>query len=467
MICNPKKLLLLFILAFALWHLPVTGQQAVTGVVTDYQGYWKTAIGQINTLKPQGSHNLLAFTYNNIQYSTGVNDGALSNQNENFVPGDFWCLPIANISGNINSNTKVGLGQLYDGVHNGASNPAPDGDIITYLTDGIKGLNIGTCIANLPAGTMSFFVSNIKPQQIGDGVPDILVTQVADPSSSFDRYAFTNEQGQVIGVTKDIVFTNITPIATWTVDFYEASQNPMALASDFTNTDRPMRLWAADLADFGINQQNYSQIQRFQITLSGNSDVAFAAYNNNTFTINSNVLPVSWQKLEGHLMDNKASLVWETASESNSDYFMVEKQTGASSFREIGRVEAAGNSSGLRRYQFLDPNADQRIQLYRIKLVDQDGRQYSSPSIVLRQSSTNGAWLPYPNPAKNHLTVKHSYSITGMIRVYNSSGYLMLQQRASTSQNASLLHIGKLPPGIYQLQYQTSVGPIQVSFIKQ
>lgn len=467
MICNLKKLLLFFILSIALWHLPSSGQQAVTGVVTDYQGYWKTSTSHINALKPQNSHNLLAFTYNNIQYSTGVNDGVLSDQGENFVPGDFWCLPIANISGNINSNTKVGVGQLYDGVHNGASNPAPDGDIITYLTDGIKGLNIGTCIANLPAGTMSFFVSNIKPEQIGDGVPDILVTQVADPSSSFDRYAFTNEQGQVIGVSKDIVFTNITPLATWTADFYEASQNPMVLAGSFTNTDRPMRLWAADLSDFGIDQQNYSQIQRFQITLSGNSDVAFAAYNNNTFTINSNVLPVSWQKLEGRLVDNEASLVWETASESYSDYFMVEKQSGAGSFREIGRVGAAGNSSGLRRYQFLDPNADQRIQLYRVKLVDQDGRQYSSPSIVLRQSSTNGAWLPYPNPAKNHLTVKHPSSITGVIRVYNSSGYLMLQQRASTSQNASLLHIGKLPPGIYQLQYQTSEGPIQVSFIKQ
>src|SRR5690606_23706226 len=125
------------------------------------------------------------------------------------------------------------------------------------------------------------------------------------------------------------------------------------------------------------------------------------------------VLPVSWQKLEGHLMDNRASLVWETASESNSDYFVVEKQSGSGSFQEIGRVEAAGNSSGLRRYQFLDPSADQRIQLYRIKLVDQDGRQYNSASIALRQPPTNEAWLPYPNPAKNQLIVKHPTSIIG------------------------------------------------------
>lgn len=467
MIRNPQKLLFFLLVSITLWHLPGKGQQAVTGVVTDYEGYWKTALGQINSLKPQDSHNLLAFTYNNIQYSTGVNDGALTAQGENFVSGDFWCLPIANISGNINSNTKVGLGQLYDGVHNGASYPAPDREIITYLTDGIKGLNIGTCIANLPAGTMSFFVSNIEPDQIGDGVPDILVTQVADPSSSFDRYAFTNDQGQVIGVSKDIVFTNITPVATWTADFYEASQNPMILAGGFTNTDRPMRLWAADLSDFGINQQNYVQIQRFQITLSGNSDVAFAAYNNNTFTINSNVLPVSWKKFEGQLSGLQAELTWETASESNSDYFIVEKKRGTGIFEEIGRLPAAGNSSGLNQYYFEDPQATAPTQLYRLRLVDRDGRSHTSYTIVLRQTEAHKSPVVYPNPANDQLTIRHEQSINGMIHIYNASGILLLQHKPAMGQNFSQLNIGALPAGLYQLQYQSNAGTVRVQFIKQ
>lgn len=467
MIRNPQKLLFFLILSIVVWHLPLKGQQAVTGVVTDYQGYWKTAIGQINALKPQNSHNLLAFTYNNIQYSTGVNDGALSAQGENFVAGDFWCLPIADISGNINSNTKVGLGQLYDGVHNGASNPAPDRDVISYLTDGIKGLNIGTCIANLPAGTLSFFISNIKPAQIGDGIPDILVTQVADPSSSFDRYAFTNDQGEVIGVSKDIIFTNITPVATWTADFYEASQNPMVLASGFTNTDRPMRLWAADLSDFGINQQNYSQIQRFQISLSGNSDVAFAAYNNNTFTINSNVLPVSWIKFEGRLLGQQAKLNWETASESHSDYFVVEKKRGAGSFEEIGRLPAAGNSSGLRQYHFEDPQATEAFQLYRLRLIDRDGRSHTSRAIALRQTQVDKNPVLYPNPTSDQLMIRHDHPIMGMIHIYNTSGHLLLQHKPAMGQNFTQLNIGALPAGIYQLQYPGHAGPVRLQFIKQ
>ncbi|MEJ0102381.1 MAG: hypothetical protein WDO19_07455 [Bacteroidota bacterium] len=131
----------------------------------------------------------------------------------------------------MNSNTKVGVGEMYDGVHNGASNPVPSNNISFYLTDGIKGLNIGTGIANLPAGTMSFYITSIQPQNIGDGIPDIIVTQIADPSGSTDSYSFVNSTGTIIGHKKDIIFTSITPVGSWTADFYEASANPMILTS--------------------------------------------------------------------------------------------------------------------------------------------------------------------------------------------------------------------------------------------
>ncbi len=132
---------------------------------------------------------------------------------------------------------------------------------------GVKGLNIGTGIANLPAGNMSFNVSRINPLNIGDGIPDILVTQIADPSGSTDGYSFIDASGTIIGHKKNIAFTSITPVANWTADFYEASSNPLTLAAGYTNTDRPLRLWAADLSDFGITSTNYSAIQKFTITL--------------------------------------------------------------------------------------------------------------------------------------------------------------------------------------------------------
>jgi hypothetical protein len=442
-------------------------QQAVSSVVTDYNGFWKSSSTSVNPLKPQNSHNLLAFTYKSVQYSTGVNDGLLSSRGESFTPGDFWCLPIANISGTINSNTKIGLGQLYDGVNNGASNPAPDGDIVTYLTDGVKGLNIGTCIANLPAGTLSFFVSNIKPANIGDGIPDILVTQVADPSNSYDRYAFTSADGQVIGQTKDVVFTNITPVANWTADFYEASQHPITLTSGFTNTDRPMRLWAADLSDFGINASNYDSIARFRITLSGNSDVAFAAYNNRTFTINSNVLPVSWSSFTGKLVQEKARLNWATASEQNSHWFVIEKSSDRRNFVAVDSVPAAGNSESRKSYQWQDPRKTEAVCFFRIRLVNRDKSHSYSQIITLKGTTAEMALSAYPNPAHEILTLQHPAGSNGQIQLTDMSGRLLIRQQVVAGSRSTSLSIQRLPKGLYQIAFQSDEGSRSIRVLKQ
>ena len=111
--------------------------QAVTAVVTDYNGYWKSSTTAPNSSKPLRSHNLLAFTYNGIQYSTGVNDELLHTKDETFTAADFWCLPVGSITGTLTGQTKIGLGALFDGVANGGSNPPPENDKVRYLTDGI------------------------------------------------------------------------------------------------------------------------------------------------------------------------------------------------------------------------------------------------------------------------------------------------------------------------------------------
>ena len=446
--------------------VPAAAQQAVSGVVTDYNGYWKTSTSTVNTIKPQNSHNLLAFTYKSVQYSTGVNDPLLTSHGETFTPGDFWCLPIANISGTVNSNTKIGLGQMYDGVHNGASNPAPAGDITTYLTDGIKGLNIGTCIANLPAGTMSFFVSNIRPENIGDGIPDIVVTQVADPSNSFDRYAFTDADGNVIGQTKDIVFTNITPVANWTADFYEASQHPIVLTSGFTNTDRPMRLWAADLSDFGITAANYSTIARFRITLSGNSDVAFAAYNNRTFTINSHVLPVQWSQFTGKILTGHAALNWQTQTEENSAWFVIEKSVNGQTYTSVDSVRAAGNSGQLQSYRWNDPQLANGTLWYRIRLVNMDGSRSYSSTITLRAANAV-QWQAYPNPAREAIQVKYPVSSGASLQVTDLSGRILSMMQLSAGSQTATVPLQQLKPGMYQLVFKTADGISSHSFIKQ
>src|SRR6187402_838651 len=130
---------ILCVLVFNLQVLPLKAQ-AVTEVITTYRNYWKSGVSAINSLKPDTSHNLLAFTFAGTRYSTGVNNAALTSHGDNFVAADFRALSVAGMTGSINNNTKVGLGALYDGVSNGPCPVSPTNNLALYLTDGVKGL---------------------------------------------------------------------------------------------------------------------------------------------------------------------------------------------------------------------------------------------------------------------------------------------------------------------------------------
>lgn len=283
-----RRVLLTLLLLLTLYFC--TNAQ-VTEIITDYNGFWKSTQTSISTIKPDNSHNLVAFKFNGTTYSTGVNDALLTSHGETFVAGDYRALPVHQVSG-ANTNTKIGLAALYDGVANGPGSPRPANNISMYLTDGANGLNIGTGVANLPAGQIMFSVTNMKLQLVGDGMPDLVITQIADPSGALDSYEFTDVNGNRVGNKVDVSLSALSPLGNWTADFYDASTNPMFLSSGFTQTDRALRLWATDFSTFGINSSNINQIVYFRIRLSGESDMAFVAYNNKAFSL-ATLLPVT------------------------------------------------------------------------------------------------------------------------------------------------------------------------------
>ena len=45
-------------------------------------------------------------------------------------------------------------------------------------------------------------------------------------------------------------------------------------------------------------------------------------------------------------------ITWETATEQQTDWFVIERQNAKGAFDEIGRVKAAGDSNQKRTYRF-------------------------------------------------------------------------------------------------------------------
>ncbi len=423
--------------------------QSVTGIITDFNGFWNSRSNNINPTKPNNSHNLLAFTYNGVQYSTGVNDELLSSQGQDFVPGDFWSLPYAGISGSLNGNTKVGLGSHKDGVAYGSSNPAPNNDIASYLSDGIKGLDIGTCIANLPSGTMNFFSFNIQPSKIGDGIPDILVTQVAEINGgSYDRYEFTDENGARVGNSLNIVFTSISPVGNWMADFYQANANPLTLQNNFTHTERPLRLWAADLSEFGITAQNYTQVHQFRINLCGSSDVAFVAYNNQSVNFQG-TLPLNYHSIKGRALEAGNQLTWSAESDVEGVEFEIERSNGRNTFTKIGSISSHKPNGS---YSFLDKNPLPEQSIYRIRYRDLSGRSYLSTSIRIQAINARVKLEFFPNPVRDRISVVHPLSKQGRIIINDISGREVMSRSAESNSSQTSLAIS-LRPGTYFITY--------------
>ncbi|MBX3253853.1 MAG: DUF11 domain-containing protein [Chitinophagaceae bacterium] len=270
-------------------NIATAQQTGITRIYTDFNGYWTSSSTAISPIRPDNSHNVLGFTWNGQTYSTGVNDAILTAQGVTFTPMRFQAFPVRNITLS-GTSALPALGQLKDGVDNGSSVPAPftqPPNISTFLTDGIQGLDLGTGVANIPTGTLIFdFGGIIDPSQIGDGLPDILVSQIADPSTVLDSVYFTDGSGNLVGnkIAINHMSSTIPAVGRWIADFYNANGT---LSGGYTKTERTIRIWAADISAFGINGSNYSPALTLRYKLNGSSDPAFLAFNSNVITVTS------------------------------------------------------------------------------------------------------------------------------------------------------------------------------------
>lgn len=277
-------------LAFTALTFIANAQNNVSRVHTDFGGYWQSTTGANSTIQPNNSHNLLAFRVGSTTYSTGVNDALLTSKGVTFTQQKFQALPVASVpTVNINGSSNpivIGVGSRYGGGDGNVSPVPVTSDLNTYLTDGIQGLDLGTGIYNIPGGIeLKYSVSNIHASKIGDGIPDLVLTQIGVPPGSNvnDVYRFFDANGNTVGNSVSINVANIPVVAQIHMKFYTPT-NPPTYNSGLYG-DRDLRLVTYDFAAFGINATNIGNIVGFGQVLSGASDQAFVAYNSSSVTI--------------------------------------------------------------------------------------------------------------------------------------------------------------------------------------
>ncbi|MBK9758884.1 MAG: hypothetical protein IPO90_02650 [Flavobacteriales bacterium] len=98
------------------------------------------------------------------------------------------------------------------------------------------------------------------------------------------------------------------------------------------------------------------------------------------------VLPVELIRFEAEDIGNTVRLRWSTASESNSDHFLVDRSSDGQWFEPIASTSAAGNSQQQVDYLYDDQQPLQGISYYRLRQFDLDGAEHTGPVVaVVRQ----------------------------------------------------------------------------------
>jgi hypothetical protein len=168
----------------------------------------------------------------------------------------------------------------------------------------------------------------------------------------------------------------------------------------------------------------------------------------------ANPLPIELVSFNcNNINRNTNGLSWITASESNNDYFAIERSSDGLNFEVIGKQKGAGNSVTRLEYAFNDQNPYKGISYYRLKQVDFSGK-FSYSEICSVTNNGDGGVSFYPNPVKNNLTIDYLFSEkpkSNDISVSDVTGKLVHVNSTFTDSKVSL-DCSNLAEGIYFLK---------------
>ena len=149
-------------------------------------------------------------------------------------------------------------------------------------------------------------------------------------------------------------------------------------------------------------------------------------------------------------------LDWQTASELNNNYFIIQHSLDGSFFKDIGTVKAVGG--GANSYSFRDNSPTNGSNYYRLKSVDKDGSSTYS-KVVSINFSNNESISIIPNPAKDLTIINFSNSQdNAIISVYDISGKLVIKKTLKGSLLNYHLNTEDLKSGIYAIKISCPSG---------
>ena len=183
-------------------------------------------------------------------------------------------------------------------------------------------------------------------------------------------------------------------------------------------------------------------------------------------------LDIDLKDLYVNCYSNYYQLDWQTLTEKNTDYFLVQRSLNLSDWTDVVHMKAAGNSQALKSYTYQDAFDAFSQVYYRLVEVDLD----RSERILMIRSAQCAAnaedeIVIYPNPSQNtfflNFKLKAAYGLSEII-IQDNLGKMQYRELVEIDQAkfSKMIH-HQLVPGFYYLTINSPDGTClkRLSFI--
>ncbi len=162
----------------------------------------------------------------------------------------------------------------------------------------------------------------------------------------------------------------------------------------------------------------------------------------------TNPLPIELISFIGFSSGNGNQLNWVTATETNNDFFNLERSSDGIEFNTVATVDGAGNATSIKNYEYFDANPLNGLNYYRLKQVDFNGDFFYSTIISIDNSVLENSFVQvFPNPSNDIVNIITSNNIAFLI-IYDMIGNIVY----SNSSEQKSFQFDPIAKGFYVIK---------------
>jgi hypothetical protein len=168
-------------------------------------------------------------------------------------------------------------------------------------------------------------------------------------------------------------------------------------------------------------------------------------------------LPVELIAFTSECNNEDVAVKWSTASEFNSQHYVLQVSEDGYDWSDLYVSEAAGFSTTVLEYSYIHKNAARTKNYYRLRQYDNDGTVETYNTILSNCTSDENVFMTFPNPSADAFTVVVNDKLlsgANVLNISDASGKLIYSIAVDLENGSGSFAVEglDLPAGLYYLQ---------------